>query len=284
MPFFKNSNKKVQFLIIGAQKCGTTSLHEYLNFHPTLEGALEKEIYYFSNHYNYSTYDIKWYHAHWKKFGKRNKLYYESTPDYIYLPFCPERIAKYNPDMKFIFMVRDPIKRAYSQYNMLKQINDNPIEREATLKRYFVNMNQETEYTFTRLFSNPNKFPEFNELINEELHLIEQNDAVKLAPGLLRRGLYLEQLNRYYKFFPKERFIIFENRELENDAKKVLNEICAFLEVKLVNWDRYPVNIKHHNRSYKTKISMDILDTLKVFFSKPNELFFEHISKKHEWL
>ncbi|MGP8217172.1 MAG: sulfotransferase domain-containing protein [Bacteroidia bacterium] len=283
--FRKVKNKKVDFLIVGAQKCGTTALHEFLSLHPKLQSPPFKELYFFSNNYNYDSLGIDWYHARWKKFGNRNKLYYESSPDYFYYPFCSERIAKYNPDMKFILMVRDPVKRAYSHYNMLWQLNADPIQKEKLIKRYFINMNPETEYSFNRTFGNPDGFPGFMELVNEELDFIEHpNDRKnKFALGILSMGFYLEQLKQYYKYFPKERFIIFEDKDLENTPEEVMKKICLFLNIKPIRWNNAEIHQNHNKGKYANPMNESMAKTLSLLFKSHNEAFFSHIGKRYEW-
>ena len=125
MLFFNRKTKKVDFLIIGAQKCGTTALFKYLNEHPNLKGAKKKEIDYFNYHYLYGLGE-KWYHSNWNKFYNKGTINFSANPEDLYFRLSPERIAKYNPKMKFICLVRDPVERAFSQYMMFKHFNRTP--------------------------------------------------------------------------------------------------------------------------------------------------------------
>jgi len=283
MSFFnKNSGKKVDFLIIGAQKCGTSSVFNHLILHPALCGSKEKEINYFNNHYNYKLGE-KWYHAHWKKFGKKGNHYFEGSPIYWYNTFTPERIAAYNPEMKFICLVRDPVKRAFSHYNMYKHITASQESKDRAFRWNFQHYNPEIENFVQNVFFNPKGFPTFEQFIDEEMELMTKSLSNMPEPSFLRRGLYLEQLERFYNFFPRERFIIFENLELEKETEMVLNRICKFIGADMVKWDTDLINKKHHLREYFEPMKEETFIKLSQFYKPFNEKFLTRIGKNYQW-
>ncbi len=98
------------FVIIGAQKCGTTALHSYLQRHPEIGMSRPKELDYFIEELNWSK-GLDWYH---ERFDPEAKILGESSPNYTAYPKfdgVPERMVELLPDAKLIFMVRDPIDR-----------------------------------------------------------------------------------------------------------------------------------------------------------------------------
>jgi len=120
------------FYIIGAAKCGTTSLYQYLIRHPSVNPGIGKEIHYFEELYYRGE---NWYRAcfpfEFQKFFSKlthNEIMMsgDSTPRYIDHPLVPNRINKLTPNAKFIVMLRNPIDRAFSHYNMnIKHKNSN---------------------------------------------------------------------------------------------------------------------------------------------------------------
>lgn len=111
------------FLIIGVQKCGTTSLHEFICQHPCVIPPTKKEIHYFSTFY---AQNIRWYKTHFPLLIKKNILEKikghkvitgEASPYYIYHPLAAKRIRETIPEAKFIVIFRNPVDRAYSHYN-----------------------------------------------------------------------------------------------------------------------------------------------------------------------
>ncbi|MEY8800944.1 sulfotransferase domain-containing protein [Leisingera sp. XS_AS12] len=102
-------------IIIGAMKAGTTSLYEYMAGHSQIGVSAEKEVDFFVSGKNWKR-GIGWYH---RQFSPGFSVYAEASPNYTkreLFPSVPERIAKIIPDCKFIYLVRDPIKRAESHY------------------------------------------------------------------------------------------------------------------------------------------------------------------------
>jgi hypothetical protein len=110
------TSNKVDFMIIGAQKCGTTSLAEQLASHPDVDFCAEKEPEYFSkvkDPFNQST--LNEYHALYQ--GEPNNMRGEASTSYFFTneyPETPERLFKYNPDLKLILLLRDPVSRVVS--------------------------------------------------------------------------------------------------------------------------------------------------------------------------
>jgi hypothetical protein len=100
-------------LIIGAGKCGTTSLHEYLSLHPEIYMSDTKELMFF-NRDDWRD-RLEWYEAQFRTAPVRG----ESSPHYTMFPFVPstpERIGELLPDARLIYVVRDPIERAIASY------------------------------------------------------------------------------------------------------------------------------------------------------------------------
>jgi hypothetical protein len=127
-----------KFLIIGAQKCGTTWFHEMLRQHPQVYLPDVKEVQFFTRleHNRFSSHDKgwDWYQSLYAEHA--DKVTGDVTPDYIYWDYCAAAIAEKLPDAKIIAILRDPVDRAYSQYWMSKRsremkdftvyLNENP--------------------------------------------------------------------------------------------------------------------------------------------------------------
>lgn len=113
-------NVKVNFIICGTQKGGTSALDLYLRMHPEICMAANKEVHFFDNEEYFisnNTIDYSLYHKVFEpKVGSR--LLGEATPIYMYWYGAPKRIWEYNPEIKLIVILRNPIERAYSHWNM----------------------------------------------------------------------------------------------------------------------------------------------------------------------
>ncbi len=109
-------------LIIGGQRCGTSSLYKYLGRHPNAAPSLRKEIEYFSTDFAEGE---RWYRAHFPlrirralaRMLRRPFVTFEATPDYLFDPRAPGRAARLLPNAKLIVMLREPVERAISHYH-----------------------------------------------------------------------------------------------------------------------------------------------------------------------
>lgn len=101
------------FMIVGAQKCGTTSLANWLDQHPDISMSNPKEPRFFEREYPYGK---EWYLENYFK-GASGKLLGEARVHNLTVKYIPQRIIEFNPDTKIIVMMRDPVKRYISAWN-----------------------------------------------------------------------------------------------------------------------------------------------------------------------
>ncbi len=230
---------KVNFVVAGTQKGGTSALDKYLRENQNILMATKKEVHFFDTESNFDkTINYSKYHSNFKNISK-NTILGEVTPIYMYWYDAPRRIWNYNPQMKFIIILRNPIERAYSQWNMQR---DRKVD----------------DLSFT-----------------EAIRTEEQRckDALPLQHRLfsyIDRGFYTEQLKRIWHFFPKEQTLILKSQNLKYKPNKTLSRISKFLDVQDFQ------KLKHkdvHSRSYVSKITAEEYDHLKnIFFYEIKKL------------
>jgi hypothetical protein len=102
--------KLPDFLIIGAQRSGTSTLYQYIARHPDVRGAFRKEVHFFDTYYDHG---LDWYRACFPFHGFTG----ESSPSYLVNPDVPVRVAEVLPNVKLIAILRNPVERAYSAFN-----------------------------------------------------------------------------------------------------------------------------------------------------------------------
>ncbi|MFY0650424.1 MAG: sulfotransferase [Cyclobacteriaceae bacterium] len=109
----------MNFMIIGAQKCGTTSLAAVLNMHPELCCSIQKETHFFSKEPNWRD-KLDEYHS---QFNEQLPIWFEGSTTYTFYPSFNKAIVddlyEYNPNLKFLYIVRHPIERLVSAYKHL---------------------------------------------------------------------------------------------------------------------------------------------------------------------
>ena len=192
---------KVKFMIAGAQKSGTSALNEYLNAHPTLCMAKRKELHFFDNERIFAGKPVDYTRYH-SFFSPRplQRLCGETTPNYMYWYSAPRRIWEYNPAMKFIVILRNPIDRAFSAWNF-----------EVNRKREFLS---------------------FREAIRSESQRVREVLPLQhRVYAYVDRGFYTEQVRRIWHYFPKKQTLFLKSEQLKDDLQTALDHICNFLGV-----------------------------------------------------
>lgn len=194
----KPADARPDFLIIGAHRAGTNALHYALARHPQLKPAIMTEIHYFSLDINYAR-GRDWYLHHFE--FAPGRLSYDSSAGYLPSPEAPARIAAFHADIKLIAMLREPVARAFSDWNLCQGLSP----------------------------GNPAYDPRSFEAA------LAAPDNIYLD-----RGHYAEQLSRYQNYFPSERMLILDYAELVADPNASLAKCCAFLGLEPFELARMP--------------------------------------------
>jgi hypothetical protein len=266
------------FLIIGAQKAGTTSLHYYLHQHPLLQGALDKEVSFFSTERNFQL-DVNWYHSQFKDvrnpFPNKKTLFFESTPEYIYYKKALERIYNYNKDLKLILILREPVSRAYSAWNMFRDFKSRPNGIPESL------INDKSSQLYEELYDSKS-FPSFEQAIDNESQKISKNSNCP-EPSFIRRGMYVEQIKFLFSLFDKSQILILDFDELQTNKAKTLNNVLSFLDLENFDWDKNSSHKSYNKRPYTSKIDKITKSNLETFYKPYNEELFKLIHQKFDW-
>jgi hypothetical protein len=195
----RSEERRVAFLIGGVQKGGTTALYEYLKRDFPVSLALVKEAHFFDDDSApWGAPDYNAYHALFDADDGRPRG--EVTPIYLYWPNALDRIAAYNPEMRLVFIFRDPVQRAWSHWWMEHQRNfdDAP----------------------------------FSWAIRDGRARVEHDP---ITPGFHRvysyveRGFYGAQLQRALKIFPREQILCLRSEDLQKNPLATLNTMASRL-------------------------------------------------------
>src|SRR5438132_1074466 len=133
--FGKRQVEKLDFLVLGAQKSGTTALNYYLRRHPRIALPVKKELHFFDNDELFAGGNVS-YEPLYEMFrpARPGSIAGENTPIYLYWRPALPRIRDYNPAMKFIVILRNPIERAFSQWNMQRTRGIEPFDFKAAVR------------------------------------------------------------------------------------------------------------------------------------------------------
>jgi hypothetical protein len=223
----------VDFLICGTQKGGTTALYHDLRQHPAVCMAGRKEVHFFDDEAAFAggAPDYAAYHAAFSP-TPAHRVTGEATPIYMYWHAAPRRIWEYNPAMKLVVVLRNPIERAYSHWNMetARQADDLPFAEAVRL---------ETERCRAAL------------PLQHRVH------------SYVDRGFYLEQLRRLWTYFPKTQVLVLRNESLRARPRQVLDEVCAFIGVPPLDT---VAGTDVHSHTYAAPMGAEIRAQLRAVF------------------
>jgi hypothetical protein len=277
-------HSRPSFLVIGAQKAGTTALYYYLAEHPGIVPSRDKEIGFFApelvadwpEHPNHrilcrdgvTVFDdphsyrraAAWYHSRfpWPHELGPGRLTFEATPDYLYYPRAAQRIFEYAPDMKLIVLLRDPVERAFSAWNMYRSYGGY------------------RPFTYT-----PKKESrEFEAAIRAEIEGMGAAES-PLDPGYVRRGLYHEQLVRYFQWFSRSQVLVLESEDLKCNTSATLAQVVSFLGLpehrRQGGWEQVLVG------GYDPVMPESSLRLLREFYKPHNERLYQLLDRGFGW-
>jgi hypothetical protein len=247
------------FLVVGAQKSGTTSLFGYLQQHPRIAKCRVKEVHFFDNAYHRGE---RWYRAHFPRADRRGppRMVGEASAYYLCHPHAPRRIRELLPRVKLIAILRNPTERAISHYF-----------HEVRKKRESLPILEALRAEEDRIGS------EWKRMLDDEVHCSRRHRSFSYK----QRGIYVEQLERYGERFDPEQILILTSEGLFRDPLAVLRQVHAFLGVDtgFVCPDVAPRNVSRN----RAAVPLAVYEYLDEFFLPHNQRLYEHLGRDLGW-
>jgi hypothetical protein len=251
------------FLVIGAQKAGTTALYAYLLKHPAIVGPSWKEVSYFDRHYARGE---AWYrgnfptrlrHAAARRRAGTEPVAGEASPSYVFHPSAPERVAKVVPRARLIALVRNPVDRALSHYHHEVALGREPLSFEDALAQEEERMRGELERMrdpryFSRAWWNYT---------------------------YASRGLYADQLERWLAVFPGEQLLVVPSEDLLDRPAETYARVLEFLGAPPHELDAYP---RIFTREYSS-MDAETRASLAERFAEPNARLYALLGRDLGW-
>lgn len=253
------------FLVLGAVKAGTTSLHRYLCEHPAVLCAAMKEVHYFSLRYPLGE---RWYRSQFPlrsrtaivrlRSGARPAVG-EATPAYLFDPRAPSRVHAFDPEMRLIAILRDPVDRAYAHYWWERATRDETRTFEDALAWEEEVLTPELE----RWFADP--------AYVSELPLFGRS--------YVTRGRYAEQLERWLALFRREQLLVLTTEELKAEPAATMAQVARFLGIPEWAAPAYP----HENVSTYPPMAPETRERLAAAFEPDNRRLEELLGRQLPW-
>ena len=254
------------FVILGAAKAGTTSLYAWLSEHPFVVPACKKEVHYFDyNHFR----GEDWYRGHFPLASDRARFSAEqgrpfvtgeASPSYMSHYWVPERLAAALPDVKLLVTLRHPVDRAYSQFQMSRREQEEPLT------------------SFAEAVS-----VEENRLEPERARL-KANKGYNSWPigcwSYLMRSRYAEHLERWFELFDRRRFHFVTLEQLADNPQQSMDAVHDFLGLPA---HRYPDLAGIHIAPRYDSLPADTRAQLIEYFRPHNEQLYELVGTDFGW-
>jgi hypothetical protein len=244
------------FIIIGAQKSGTTSLYRYLAEHPRIVPASEKQVDFFA-HDDYRR-GTEWYLSHFPE-REPGVLTGEASPYYMFHPHAPKRIFRFDPGVKLIAILRNPVDRTYSHYQHQVRNWREPLPFEEALAKE----EERIEGELRRMLQDENYY-----------------SKVHRRHSYLARSRYVEQLENWYALFPREQVLVLNSEAMFEDPEPVLDGAASFLGLS-------PLKLETYNRympgSYWKEMRPGTRRMLVDYFRPHNRRLYELLGVEYPW-
>jgi Sulfotransferase domain len=249
------------FIIIGAQKCGTTFLYQLLVQHPHVKPAFAKEVHYFDLNFRKGD---NWYRSYFPLQMRNSRKYItgEASPYYLFHPHAPRRAWAVVPDAKLVVLLRNPVDRAYSHYQ--HQVKRVKAEARETL-------------TFEEAIEVEERIlpGEVSKMLQSEYYA----SATHRTRSYLSRGIYIDQLLVWSSFFQRKQMLILKSEDLFNDTTNALERMLDFL--KIPHWA--PETYSIPNKREYTGVSPLIRQRLDEYYKPHNQRLYEYLGVDLGW-
>lgn len=246
------------FIIIGVQKGGTTSLFRYLTQHPNVMPGYKKEVKFFDGNYQRG---LDWYRFNFPLTTQMidpQAQTGEASPSYVFHPLVAQRIKEALPNIKLVLLLRDPVARAYSHYQGNYRKGSEILSFQEAIEH------------------------EERRLAGERVNIIDNQKYPMfkyLTFSYLARGIYIEQVKNWFESFSHEQLLVLKSEDFFNNPPLVLTRVFTFLglpEWKLGNYEVYNYG-RYDEMDPKTK------QELREYFYPYNRELYDYLGINYGW-
>ena len=247
------NNRTIDFIIVGTQRGGTTSLSINISKHPEIfidnnKNPEKSEIHFYDINWKKG---IEWYKKQVKFEKNKNKIIGEKTPDLMYLEYTHPYMHFVNPFLKIIVILRNPVERAYSHWKLNKKNNSENLS--------------------------------FSKAISFELKNLKNQNKTFFTSGYhyINRGFYYQQIKNLLKWFPMDNMLVLISEDVKNNMNKSYNKLYNFLQIHEL--DNVNYELEHISKN-KSKINPLLYNKLMNIFKKDILSLEKLLNIKTNWI
>jgi hypothetical protein len=250
------------FVVIGAQKCGTTFLYHLLSQHPLVEPAASKELHFFDNNFDLG---VEWYRQcfpapRWE--DSRRTITGEATPYYMFHPLAAERMAEVVPQTRLIALLRNPVDRAFSHHQQETRKGDETLSFEEAIAAEEARLRGER-----------------NKMLEDEYYASFEHQRL----SYLSRGIYVDQLLRWTDLFSKEQLLVLKSEDFFENPQQTLKLVLDFLGLPEWEPEVPELGYRRHEGRYEGGMDPVLRRRLEEYFAPHNRRLYDFLGVDLGW-
>jgi hypothetical protein len=246
------------FIIIGVQKGGTSSLFNYLLQNPYVLPGYKKEVKFFDGFHHKG---LDWYRYNFPLMTQMDDPLTqtgEASPSYVFHPLVPQRIREALPNIKLVLLLRDPVARAYSHYQGNLRKGQETLSFEEAIEQEHSRLEGEKEAI----------------IIDQHYPMYKY-----LVYSYLARGRYIEQIRNWLKTFSLEQILLLRSEDLFNNPQEVYSCVLSFLGLR--DWKLDIFEIINAGRYETMKPQTE--KKLREYFNPYNQELYDFMGRDFGW-
>ncbi|MEM7324262.1 MAG: sulfotransferase domain-containing protein [Actinomycetota bacterium] len=253
-------------MLAGVQRSGTTALFEALYRLPNVERPRRgKGSHFFS--YNYYR-GWEWFQSQFPTEAWSDRVAakvgvpmfcFDACPYYLFHPFAVERMAQALPDVKVMVMLRDPVRRAESHFHHSVSHGHEDLDFHQALAAEGARIDGEIE--------------KMEQDWSYWSHSHEHH-------SYFSKGVYVEQLERLFRFYPRDQVMVIQSEEFYRNSNRVLAEVTDWLGLQTVTLEEKDDRNGHAYKRMDEEMRAHLIE----LYREPNERLFDLLGISYDWL
>ncbi|MFV2001278.1 MAG: sulfotransferase [Acidimicrobiia bacterium] len=245
------------FVIIGGQRCGTTSLYAALSQHNEILPSFRKEVHFFDFHYERGT---TWYRSNFPmKNAVGNRLSVEATPNYLAYPGAASRLHEVLPGGKLVVLLRDPTERTYSSWKLkVDSGHENRAFDEAV----------------------DSEIAEMSTATSDGDPISKKSVVERMRFAHVEKSRYADHLRTWLELFDRSKVLILQSEKLFEAPETYLTRVEDFLGIPKDTSISFP----HFNKTPTSSIHPPVRERLRDYFAPQNNLLEQLTGQRFDWL